>query len=105
MFPLGGLMKNEVRDIARIAKLPSAQRKDSQGICFLGKINYNEFLRRFLGEKEGISLKWKQENGLALTKDIGFTPSDSAKDWDRWRTMVCYPQRYRREYHLCLTRL
>ena len=53
MFPLGGLMKNEVRDIARIAKLPSAQRKDSQGICFLGKINYNEFLRRFLGEKEG----------------------------------------------------
>lgn len=46
-------MKNEVRDIARIAKLPSAQRKDSQGICFLGKINYNEFLRRFLGEKEG----------------------------------------------------
>lgn len=82
MFPLGGLMKNEVRDIARIAKLPSAQRKDSQGICFLGKINYNEFLRRFLGEKKGISLKWKQENGLALTKDIGFTPSDSAKDWD-----------------------
>ena len=39
MFPLGGLMKNEVRDIARVAKLPSAQRKDSQGICFLGKIN------------------------------------------------------------------
>ena len=37
----------------QIAKLPSAQRKDSQGICFLGKINYNECLRRFLGEKEG----------------------------------------------------
>src|SRR5699024_12523948 len=52
MFPLGGLMKNEVRDIARVAKLPSAQRKDSQGICSLGKINYNDFLRRFLGEKE-----------------------------------------------------
>ena len=33
-------------------------------------------------KKKGISLKWKQENGLALTKDIGFTPSDSAKDWD-----------------------
>ena len=74
-------MKNEVRDIARIAKLPSAQRKDSQGICFLGKINYNEFLRRFLGEKEGISLKWKQETDCTH-KDIGFTPLDSAKDWD-----------------------
>lgn len=53
MFPLGRLMKNEVRDIAMRAKLPSARRKDSQGICFLGKINYNDFLRRFLGEKEG----------------------------------------------------
>lgn len=53
MFPLGGLMKQEVRDIALNAKLPSARRRDSQGICFLGKINYNDFLRRFLGEKEG----------------------------------------------------
>ena len=53
MFPLGGLMKNEVRDLALKAGLPSAKRKDSQGICFLGKINYNDFVRRFLGEKEG----------------------------------------------------
>ena len=50
MFPLGGLMKNEVRDIARVAKLPSAQRKGhAKVICFLGKINYNDFLRPFLG--------------------------------------------------------
>lgn len=73
-------MKNEVRDIARIAKLPSAQRKDSQGICFLGKINYNEFLRRFLGEKEGDIIEVETGKRIALTKDIGFTPSDSAKD-------------------------
>ncbi len=53
MFPLGRLMKNEVRDIAVRAALPSARRRDSQGICFLGKINYNDFVRRFLGEKEG----------------------------------------------------
>ena len=53
MFPLGGLMKHEVREIALRAGLPSARRKDSQGICFLGKINYNDFVRRFLGEKEG----------------------------------------------------
>lgn len=53
MFPIGGLMKHEVRDIALKAALPSARRKDSQGICFLGKINYNDFVRRFLGEKEG----------------------------------------------------
>jgi tRNA-specific 2-thiouridylase len=53
MFPIGHLMKSQVRDIAHQAKLPSADRKDSQGICFLGKINYNEFIRRYLGEKEG----------------------------------------------------
>ena len=105
MFPLGGLMKNEVRDIARIAKLPSAQRKDSQGICFLGKINYNEFLRRFLGEKEGISLKWKQENGLHSQRILVSHHRTAQRIGTRWRTMVCYPQRYRREYHLCLTRL
>ena len=53
LFPLGDLDKHEVRDLAIRAKLPSARRKDSQGICFLGKINYNDFVRRFLGEKEG----------------------------------------------------
>ena len=52
MFPLGGLMKSEVRAIAENAGLPSAKRKDSQGICFLGNINYNEFIRNYLGEKE-----------------------------------------------------
>lgn len=53
MFPIGHLMKSEVREIANRAALPSATRKDSQGICFLGKINYNDFIRRYLGEKEG----------------------------------------------------
>ena len=53
LFPIGHLMKDEVRQIALEAKLPSAKRKDSQGICFLGKINYNEFIRRFMGEQEG----------------------------------------------------
>ena len=52
-FPLGLLMKEEVRAIAREARLPSANRKDSQGICFLGKINYNDFIARFMGEQEG----------------------------------------------------
>lgn len=53
MFPIGGMMKHEVREVALQAGLPSAKRKDSQGICFLGKIDYNDFVRRFLGEKEG----------------------------------------------------
>ncbi|MDE5882289.1 MAG: tRNA 2-thiouridine(34) synthase MnmA, partial [Muribaculaceae bacterium] len=53
MFPLGTLSKSEVREIAREAELPNASRKDSQGICFLGKINYADFIARHLGEKEG----------------------------------------------------
>ena len=53
IFPIGHLMKEEVRDIALKAGLPSARRKDSQGICFLGKINYNDFLRKFMGERKG----------------------------------------------------
>ncbi len=53
VFPIGHLMKEEVRRIAAEAHLPSARRKDSQGICFLGKINYNDFLRKFLGEQPG----------------------------------------------------
>lgn len=53
MFPIGNLPKNEVRRIAMESKLPNAFRKDSQGICFLGKINYNDFIRRHLGEKKG----------------------------------------------------
>ena len=53
LFPLGDYPKEEVRRMAREAGLPNAARKDSQGICFLGKINYNDFLRRHLGEKEG----------------------------------------------------
>lgn len=53
MFPLGDLPKSEVRKLARRAKLPNASRKDSQGICFLGKIDYADFIERKLGVREG----------------------------------------------------
>lgn len=70
MFPLGGLMKHEVRDIALHAGLPSAKRRDSQGICFLGKINYNDFVRRFLGEREGDIIEL--DTGRKLGRHHGF---------------------------------
>lgn len=53
MFPLGDLQKSEVRELARRAQLPNASRKDSQGICFLGKIDYRDFIRRKIGILEG----------------------------------------------------
>lgn len=53
IFPLGSLEKEEVRQIAKEAKLPNAQRKDSQGICFLGKIDYRSFIKRKIGVSTG----------------------------------------------------
>jgi tRNA-specific 2-thiouridylase len=53
LFPIGHYMKDEVRVIAEREHLVNARRKDSQGICFLGKINYNDYIRRYLGEQPG----------------------------------------------------
>jgi tRNA-specific 2-thiouridylase len=70
MFPIGHLLKKEVRAIAAAQGLPSAARKDSQGICFLGKINYNDFIRRYLGEYPGEIVEW--ETGKILGKHKGY---------------------------------
>ena len=53
IFPIGHYVKDEVREIALREHLVNARRKDSQGICFLGKINYTEYIRRYLGEQPG----------------------------------------------------
>ena len=54
IFPIGHMMKEEVRRIAEREHLINAHRKDSQGICFLGKIDYNDYIRRYLGENPGL---------------------------------------------------
>lgn len=72
MFPIGDMMKSEVRAVASAAHLPSADRKDSQGICFLGKINYNDFLRRYLGEKEGKIVELETGKVLGTHKGYWF---------------------------------
>ena len=53
IFPLGDMPKANVRQLAKEVGLPNANRKDSQGICFLGKIDYRDFIKRHLGEKPG----------------------------------------------------
>ena len=53
LFPIGGLLKSEVRAIAREADLPSAEKKDSQGICFVGKVDLPTFLKQQLKSVEG----------------------------------------------------
>jgi len=53
MFPIGGLQKAEVRTIAKRAGLPNAERKDSQGLCFLGHVDMHSFLKRYIPAKPG----------------------------------------------------
>lgn len=53
LFPIGDLTKPEVRRIAREAELPSAEKKDSQGICFVGKVDLPVFLQQQIASKEG----------------------------------------------------
>ncbi|KAK6235595.1 hypothetical protein SCA6_010932 [Theobroma cacao] len=70
IFPLGCLAKDEVRQLAAKFDLPNKDRKDSQGICFLGKIRFSDFVARHIGEMEGIILE--AETGDFLGKHRGF---------------------------------
>lgn len=71
-FPIGTMPKAEVREIARAVRLPNAARKDSQGICFLGKINYNEFIRRHLGERPGAIIDIATGKRLGTHRGVWF---------------------------------
>ena len=53
IFPIGGMLKSEVRRLAKEADLPSADKKDSQGICFVGKVDLPTFLQQKLKSVEG----------------------------------------------------
>ncbi len=53
LFPLGHLLKREIRDIARKAGLPTSEKKDSTGICFIGERPFQEFLSRYLPRTPG----------------------------------------------------
>eukprot|EP00249_Psilotum_nudum_P013494 c24361_g1_i2 orf=256-1287(-) len=70
IFPLGCISKEEVRQVACRMGLPNKDRKDSQGICFLGKVKFRDFISRHLGEREGQLLE--AESGNCLGKHKGF---------------------------------
>ncbi len=54
LFPIGHMEKPEVREIAKQAKLPVFNKKDSTGICFIGKRNFREFLEKYIPHEPGI---------------------------------------------------
>jgi tRNA-specific 2-thiouridylase len=53
LFPIGHLTKPQVRQIALEAGLPNARKKDSQGICFIGEVRINDFLRHYIPDSPG----------------------------------------------------
>ncbi len=57
LFPIGELTKPEVREIAKAQDLITADKKDSQGLCFIGKVKLPEFLQQQLKPKEGVIIE------------------------------------------------
>lgn len=70
MFPIGDTPKSEVRALAQRLALPTAQRKDSQGICFLGTIRFADFVKYHLGEQTGDLIEY--ESGQKLGEHQGY---------------------------------
>ncbi len=53
LFPIGEILKPRVRELAREFGLPNADKKDSQGICFIGEVKMSDFLRAFVDDRPG----------------------------------------------------
>ncbi|KAL7541674.1 hypothetical protein ACHAWF_006996 [Thalassiosira exigua] len=53
LFPIGSFQKSEVRELAARFQLPNRNRPDSQGLCFLGKVRFDDFLASYLGNRPG----------------------------------------------------
>lgn len=70
MFPIGHLAKPQVRELAQRYGLPTKDRKDSQGICFLGKLKFSDFLKENIGENPGDFIEY--ETGKKLGAHQGF---------------------------------
>lgn len=70
VFPIGHLPKTEVRKLAKDYDLANALRKDSQGICFLGKFKYRDFVAHYLGTREGNFVEF--ETGSVVAKHDGY---------------------------------
>ncbi len=71
LFPIGDYLKQEVRSIAKKQKIPVYNKKDSQGICFIGKVKFNDFIRKYIscvpGEVIDTNGKYVgQHDGLAF---------------------------------------
>jgi tRNA-specific 2-thiouridylase len=81
LFPIGHLTKKEVREIARGAGLASAEKKDSQGICFVGKVDLPTFLQQKLAAKEGEIIEIPADSTIYTEALESSSLIDMAKPW------------------------
>ncbi len=72
LFPIGSFEKWQVRKMAQEFNLPTAARKDSQGICFLGKFNFADFLKAHLGEKQGEIVEFETKKNIGVHQGYWF---------------------------------
>jgi len=72
LFPIGHLSKEQVRELAQAFDLPTKDRKDSQGICFLGKLKFNEFISHYMGECPGDLIEFETGNKLGQHKGFWY---------------------------------
>jgi len=81
LFPIGHLLKPQVRELATKAELPSANKKDSQGICFVGKVDLPVFLQQKLEVKDGnvveIHKSFYEGNDLFNECKVGYDITDN----------------------------
>lgn len=94
LFPIGHLHKDEVRKIAREQKLASAEKKDSQGICFVGKVHLPEFLQQKLEPKEGNIFEIPADSPLYASQGSWPGPEKDSLAPAEVRKLSC-PVRYR----------
>ena len=71
LFPIGNLKKDEVREIAKKQGLITAEKKDSQGLCFIGKVKLPDFLQQKLVKKKGNVILISRDNDI-YKKDFGY---------------------------------
>ncbi|MCF7569328.1 tRNA 2-thiouridine(34) synthase MnmA [Sabulilitoribacter arenilitoris] len=72
LFPIGELTKPEVREIASKLDLVTAEKKDSQGLCFIGKVKLPDFLQQQLKPKEGVIVEVSKEQEVFKELDTEF---------------------------------
>jgi tRNA-specific 2-thiouridylase len=68
LFPIGELTKPEVREIAAEMELVTAEKKDSQGLCFIGKVRLPEFLQQKLEPKEGFIIQIDKDHLVYISE-------------------------------------